>query len=197
MAAEQTKNICLTSRFEEALIYAVRLHKSQTRKGTEIPYIAHLLGVAALVLEDGGGEDDAVAALLHDAVEDQGGLETLEEIRARFGRRVATIVEGLTDTYVKPKPPWRKRKLQYITHLKNATDEVRQVSLADKLHNARAILATLREEGDNTWNRFTGGKAGTLWYYRTLVTVFRQGGSDFMSEELERVVSQIEELTAP
>src|SRR3990170_6976315 len=120
MAAEQTKNICLTSRFEEALIYAVRLHKSQTRKGTEIPYIAHLLGVAALVLEDGGGEDDAVAALLHDAVEDQGGLETLEEIRARFGRRVATIVEGLTDTYVKPKPPWRKRKLQYITHLKNA-----------------------------------------------------------------------------
>jgi (p)ppGpp synthase/HD superfamily hydrolase len=184
----------LTSRFEEALRYANRLHSTQNRKGTDIPYVAHLLGVTALVLEDGGDEDEAIAALLHDAVEDQGGLEILNEIRSQFGERVASIVDGLTDAYTEPKPPWQQRKEAYIEHLRHATVEVRRVSLADKLHNVRALLRTLSQEGDETWDRFRGGKTGTLWYYRTLVQVFKSTGSDFMTTELERVVARIEQL---
>lgn len=196
MAVKKDTQTRLTSRFEEAFVYASRLHAKQNRKGTKIPYIAHLLGVTALVLENGGDEDEAVAALLHDAVEDQGGLRTLQEIRRRFGDRVADIVDGLTDTYSFPKPPWRERKITYIDHLRSASPEVRRVSLADKLHNARAILFTLQTEGEKTWERFHGGKSGTLWYYRTLVSVFQEGGSDFLTSELARVVSQIERLAA-
>ncbi len=196
MVRKEGSQTRLSSRFEEALIYASRLHAEQNRKGTNIPYIAHLLGVTALVLENGGDEDEAVAALLHDAVEDQGGLKTLQEIRRRFGDRVADIVDGLTDTYIHPKPPWRDRKNDYITHLRSASQEVRRVSLADKLHNARAILSTLQTEGEKTWERFHGGKSGTLWYYRTLVLIFQEGGSDFMTRELDRVVGQIERLAA-
>jgi (p)ppGpp synthase/HD superfamily hydrolase len=196
MAVKKGTQTRLTSRFEEAFIYASRLHAKQNRKGTKIPYIAHLLGVTALVLENGGDEDEAVAALLHDAVEDQGGLRTLQEIRRRFGDRVADIVDGLTDTYSFPKPPWRERKITYIDHLRSASPEVRRVSLADKLHNARAILFTLQSEGEKTWGRFHGGKSGTLWYYRTLVSVFQESGSDFLTSELARVVSHIERLAA-
>jgi (p)ppGpp synthase/HD superfamily hydrolase len=196
MAIKKSTQTMLTSRFEEAFIYASRLHAKQNRKGTKIPYIAHLLGVTALVLENGGDEDEAVAALLHDAVEDQGGLRTLQEIHRRFGDRVADIVDGLTDTYSFPKPPWRERKIYYIDHLRSASPEVRRVSLADKLHNARAILFTLQTEGEKTWDRFHGGKSGMLWYYRTLVSVFQEGGSDFLISELDRVVSQIERLAS-
>src|SRR5437588_8327976 len=130
----------LSTRFEEALVFATQLHREQTRKGTRIPYIAHLLGVTSIVLEHGGNEDEAIAALLHDAIEDQGGASTREEIRRQFGDRVVEIVDGCTDTDVMPKPPWRARKEAYLAHIIEATPSVRLVSAADKLHNARAIL---------------------------------------------------------
>ncbi len=141
----------LTRRFEEALSFAARLHEQQKRKGTDIPYVSHLLAVAAIVLEDGGDEDEAVAALLHDAVEDQGGKATLQVIRKRFGDRVAGIVAGYTDSDETPKPPWRERKEKYIAHLRHAPHEVLRVSVADKLHNARAILRDLRKHGERLW----------------------------------------------
>lgn len=184
----------LTSRFEEALGFAYRLHATQTRKGTSIPYIAHLLAVTALVISDGGDEDQAIAALLHDAVEDQGGLPTLQQIRSRFGERVARIVDGCTDAYGSPKPPWRERKERYLDHLKSAPPEVLRVSLADKLHNARSILRDLRQNGDDTWNRFHGGKSGTLWYYHTLVQVFQGKFESPMVAEFAQVVGEIESL---
>jgi (p)ppGpp synthase/HD superfamily hydrolase len=185
----------LTNRFEGALLYAIRLHAHQIRKGSRVPYISHLLGVTALVLEDGGNEDQAIAALLHDAVEDQGGLATLEDIRSRFGEHVATIVEGCTDAFTLPKPPWRERKETYIAHLRRAGVDVRRVSLADKLHNARTILVDLRRNGEVVWRRFNGGKGGTLWYYRSLVEVFQKIDHSPMVDELANVVAEIEKLS--
>jgi (p)ppGpp synthase/HD superfamily hydrolase len=191
---KETGKRMLTERFEEALVYAARLHVEQTRKGTTTPYISHLLGVTALVLEDGGDEDQAIAALLHDAVEDQGGQDTFIEIKRRFGERVAGIVEGVTDTFSNPKPPWRERKENYLAHLKHVSPEVRRVSLADKLHNARSILADLRIQGSTTWNRFKGGKEGTLWYYHSLLVEFQRHDSNWMVEELARVLDEIDRL---
>lgn len=184
----------LSTRFEEALIFATRLHREQMRKGTTIPYIAHLLGVTSIVLEHGGDEDEAIAALLHDAIEDQGGASTREEIRRRFGETVVAIVDGCTDAEVIPKPPWRARKEAYIAHIAHAAPSVRLVSVADKLHNARAILADYRELGNDLWKRFNGGKEGTLWYYRALVNAFRATGITPLIEELDRVISEIEQL---
>ena len=184
----------LTPRFEEALIFATQLHARQTRKGSQTPYVAHLLSVTGLVLEAGGDEDTAIAALLHDAVEDQGGLKTLAEIRHRFGERVAGIVESCSDTYTFPKPPWRRRKQAYLDHLPQASPEARLVSLADKLHNARSTLRDLYQEGDRVWDKFNGGKQGTLWYYRSLVEIFQQLEDNFLVAELARVVAQIEEF---
>lgn len=184
----------LSDRFPQALAYAFELHRYQTRKDTSIPYMAHLLGVTALILEDGGDEDQAIAALLHDAVEDQGGLATLEEIRRRFGDHVAEIVMGCTDSVTTPKPPWLARKRSYLEHLPAAPPAVVRVSLADKLHNARRILEVLRSEGDGVWARFKGGKDGTLWYYRALVETFRPLTTSPMLAELERVVTEIETL---
>src|SRR5579863_10171673 len=137
----------LTPRFEEALVCATQLHAEQTRKGTTIPYIAHLLAVTSIVLENGGNEDEAIAALLHDAIEDQGGAATREEIRRRFGNIVVTIGDGCTDAEVLPKPPWRARKEAYIAHLRHASSSVLLVSAADKLHNARTVLADYRVLG--------------------------------------------------
>ena len=182
----------LSNRFEEALVMATRLHGLQRRKGTDVPYVAHLLGVASLVLEGGGDEDQAIAALLHDAVEDQGGRRTLEEIRRRFGDRVAGIVEGCTDSDTVPKPPWRERKERYVDHIRHAPAEVRLVSAADKLHNARAILADLHRHGDAVWQRFTADRAGVLWYYRSLVTAFRETDTGYLADELDRVVTELE-----
>ena len=184
----------LTEKFEHALIYTLRLHRDQTRKGTKIPYFAHLMSVAALVLESGGDEEMAIAALLHDAVEDQGGTGTLVEIRELFGERVAMIVEGCTDAFESPKPPWRSRKEAYLDHLSTAPAEVRLVSLADKLHNARSILSDLLQNGIHTMNRFKGGVAGTVWYYQQLLGVFRQHNDSPMIDELDRVVSEIVSL---
>jgi (p)ppGpp synthase/HD superfamily hydrolase len=186
----------LSTRFEEALVFATQLHREQTRKGTRIPYIAHLLGVTSIVLEYGGDEDEAIAALLHDAIEDQGGASTREEIRRRFGETVVAIVNGCTDAEVIPKPAWRVRKESYIAHMAHASPSVRLVSAADKLHNARAILADYRVLGEALWTRFNGGKAGTLWYYRSLVSAFRATSMTSLVEELDRVVSEIERLAA-
>ena len=184
----------LTSRFEEALNFAVRLHAGQLRKGTKIPYAAHLLSVASIALQHGADEEEAIAALLHDAVEDQGGAKTREEIRRRFGERVEAIVDGCTDTDVTPKPPWKERKQAYIAHVGTASPSVRLISASDKLDNARAILADYRSVGESLWKRFHGGREGTLWYYRSLVETFRQAGSNALVEELDRVVTEIEHL---
>jgi (p)ppGpp synthase/HD superfamily hydrolase len=186
----------LSQRFQDALVYAAQLHASQVRKGSTTPYIAHLLGVTALVLESGGDEEQAIAALLHDAVEDQGGMKTLEIIRKRFGERVARIVDGCTDARQMPKPPWKARKEAYIEHLRSVPPDVRLVSLADKVHNARAILADLRTQGSLTWDKFNGGRQGTLWYYHSLVEVFQATGNDFLTGELKRVVGEIERLAS-
>lgn len=162
----------LTDRFDEALGYASRLHREQRRKGSDIPYVSHLLGVASIALEIGADEDQAIAALLHDAVEDQGGALRLAEIRARFGDRVARIVADCTDTDLEPKPPWRARKERYIAALATKPADSLLVSLADKTHNARAILDDLAVSGGAVWTRFTGGKDGSLWYYRALADAF-------------------------
>lgn len=182
-------------KFEEALVYAARLHRDQKRKGTDTPYVAHLLAVAAIVGENDGTEDEVIAALLHDAPEDQGGEERLEDIRARFGDLVAEIVAGCTDTYEEPKPAWRPRKEAYVRRMAFAPASVRLVSSADKLHNARSILTDLRSLGDELWYRFTGGREGTLWYYRALVEAYAAAGTNPLVEELDRVVQEIEALS--
>jgi (p)ppGpp synthase/HD superfamily hydrolase len=184
----------LGPRFLLALEFAAEKHKGQTRKASTIPYIAHLMGVASLVLEAGGDEDLAIAALLHDVVEDCGGAPMLKEVRRRFGSRVAKVVDGCTDADMYPKPPWRERKEKYITHLKTASASTRLVSASDKLHNAQAIVHNLREEGDEVWERFNAGKDGALWYYRSLVTAFREHGSSALIDELDRVVTEMERL---
>jgi (p)ppGpp synthase/HD superfamily hydrolase len=182
----------LSGKFTEALVYAATLHKAQIRKATQVPYISHLMAVSAIVLEYGGTEEEAIAALLHDAVEDQGGRPTLEAIRELFGAEVATIVEGCTDADVQPKPEWRPRKQAYLAHIPRASPSVRFVSAADKLHNATTILRDYSRLGDELWARFNGGKDGTLWYYRSLVEAYSSAGEHHLISELDRVVSQIE-----
>lgn len=179
-------------KFEEALIYATHVHAGQRRKGTGIPYITHLLAVAAIVGENGGTEDQVIAALLHDAPEDAGGEVRLEDIRLRFGDEVAEIVAGCTDTYEDPKPPWRERKEKYIKHLSEAPASIRLVSAADKLHNARSVLADYRAIGEDLWDRFTGRKDGTLWYYRAVADTLRKTDDRPIVAELDRVVAEME-----
>ena len=185
----------LSPKFDQALHYAVLIHAGQKRKGTEIPYLAHLLGVVSIALEHGANEDEAIGALLHDAAEDAGGRGRIEDIRHRFGDAVAEIVEGCTDSEVVPKPAWRKRKEDYIAHLPSASASVRLVSASDKLHNARAILRDYRRHGEELWSRFTGGKEGTLWYYRSLVDAFAAADNNELVDELDRMVSEIERLS--
>lgn len=186
----------ISNRYAEAFAYALELHRDQVRKGTNIPYVAHLLAVSGLVLEHGGSEDEAIAGLLHDAVEDCGGAPTLAEIKRRFGNEVAAMVEGCSDTDATPKPPWQKRKEDYVAHVRHASRSVRLVSAADKLHNARAILGDYRVLGEEVWSRFSGGRQGTLWYYRALVEAYRSASGDPTEErllgELDRVVSDLE-----
>ncbi len=186
----------LSSRFDDALLYAAQLHRTQQRKGSGVPYLAHLLAVTALVLENGGDEDAAIAALLHDAVEDQGGPATRTAIQARFGDTVAAIVDGCSDTDEIPKPPWQARKEAYIAHIADVSPAVRLVSAADKLHNARTVLAEYRQQGDALWAIFRGGKAGTLWYYRAMVTALRAAGATALVAELDRVVTELEQAVA-
>lgn len=191
MASEPTRPI-LTHRFEEALAFANQLHGQQVRKGTLIPYVSHVISVAAIVLEHGGDEHEAIAALLHDAVEDQGGKRVSDEIPRRFGDRVADVVAGCTDADEIPKPPWRQRKEAYLAHLGDAPASLRLVSAADKLHNARAIVADYRALGDDLWNRFNSTKSENLWYYRSLLQVFTTAGPSPLIDELARVVAELE-----
>lgn len=158
----------LSDRFVAALAYACQLHQAQTRKISQTPYVGHLLAVAALVLEHGGDEDEAIAALLHDSVEDQGGADTRAEIAQWFGERVARIVDAASDADELPKPPWKERKLAHVARLLAADHSTRLVLAADKLHNVRSLARDLRAHGAAVWESFSGGREGTLWYYRAM-----------------------------
>lgn len=195
----------LTPRFDAALTYASALHRPQARKGTDIPYVSHLLAVASLVLEHGGNETEAIAALLHDAIEDggefvPGGTQQVRaEIRERFGEEVLAIVEDCTDADTHPKPPYRKRKEDYIAHLLVAPPAARLVACADKLHNARCILADYRVHGERLWQRFnpdSGGRDGQLWYYGELVKAFADRGPESLASELTRTVTELKRMVA-
>lgn len=181
----------LTPRFDDAFQYASRVHASQTRKGTAAPYIGHLMGVASIVLDDGGQEDEAIGALLHDAVEDQGGRERLEEIRRRFGEGVARIVEDCTDSWESPKKPWPDRKRLYVEHARHLPGPSLRVSAADKVHNAYAILRDLRNVGEEVWTRFNAAPDDVLSYYETLVRAYREAGGGRLVDELDRIVRGI------
>ena len=181
----------LTGRFEEALIFAAHLHATQLRKGTEIPYFAHLMAVASLVITHGGDEDEVIAALLHDAVEDQG--VSLEQIQGRFGKQVAAVVDGCTDTDEVPKPPWRERKERYVQHLAPASRSVKLVAAADKLDNASAIIRDYRTYGREVWKRFRAGREEQLWFYRACVTALKDGPTSLVGE-LDAAVQQLERL---
>lgn len=185
----------LSPRFEQAMTYAAVIHSGQMRKGTSIPYLSHLLAVAGLVLEHGGDEDEAIAGLLHDAVEDAGGASRLADLRIRFGDCVAEIVLDCTDTDVTPKPPWRARKEAYIAHLAHVSASARLVSCCDKLHNCRTIVADLYQIGDRVWEKFTGKREGTLWYYASLLAEYRRlGVSKSLVDELARTIQAMDSL---
>jgi (p)ppGpp synthase/HD superfamily hydrolase len=182
----------LTSRFDEAFRYAHAVHGSQTRKGTAAPYIGHLIGVASIVLDDGGTEDEAIAALLHDAPEDHGGRSRLDEIRSRFGEAVSRIVEDCTDSWDTPKPPWIERKKAYIEHARHLSPPSLRVSAADKVHNSYAILRDLRNTGEEVWKRFNAGPDDVIAYYESLVRAYRQAGGGRLVDELDRIVRGIQ-----
>ncbi|HIK29867.1 MAG TPA: HD domain-containing protein [Oscillatoriales cyanobacterium M59_W2019_021] len=188
----------LTNRFSSALVYAHQLHLNQVRKGSNIPYISHLLSVAALVLEEGGDEDEAIAALLHDAVEDCGGAPISAEIRAKFGERVARLVRECTESETLPKPPWKERKQRYLEQLKDCDAGAYRIAIADKLHNARSTLREYRRQGDAVWQKFKGGKEGTLWFYRSILAIQppvdrseKAAASAQLIEELQQIVVEL------
>jgi (p)ppGpp synthase/HD superfamily hydrolase len=193
---ERQGKIELGPRFLRAFEFAAEKHKYQTRKASTIPYIAHLMGVASLVLEAGGDEDLAIAALLHDIVEDCGGAPMLTKVRRRFGSRVAKIVDGCTDADAYPKPPWRERKENYIARLREEDADTRLVSAADKLNNVRSILSDYREIGESVWSRFNGKRDGTLWYYRTLRDEFLRGKANRVTQDFALEVRKLEHLAA-
>lgn len=190
----------LGERFDRAFVRASELHRSDLRKGADVPYLSHLMSVAALVLEDGGDECEAIAALLHDALEDHGDRITADDLEAEFGPRVRVLVEACTDTPPNfsggRKPAWRPRKLDYIARVASGLVPTR-VSIADKLHNARSILRDHRLEEESVWDRFSVEKSETLWYYRRLAGAYRQAGAEgFMIEEFERVLGKLEKRAA-
>ncbi|MCV7281768.1 HD domain-containing protein [Mycolicibacterium flavescens] len=188
----------LGPKFQEALGYAAELHRTQTRKASDVPYIGHLLSVAGLVIEADGTETEAIAALLHDAAEDQGGEATLADIDDRFGAEVAGIVEECSDTVITPKPPWRERKENYIAHLNTVSDSAIRVSMADKLDNARAILRDYRRYGDPVWQRFsTDDPHEHLWHYRSLLEVYRRRSDSWIVDELARVIDTLTDEIGP
>ncbi len=186
----------LSPQFDQALHYAAIVHAGQLRKGTGVPYLAHLLGVASIALEYGANEEEAIAALLHDAVEDAGGQGRLADIRQRFGPVVAEIVAGCTDSDAPVKPPWRERKEAYLAHVAHAGTGTRLVSAADKLYNVRTILHHYRAHGEEVWRKFHGGREGTLWYHRAVTNAFRQGGTNELIAELDRAVTELEFLVS-
>lgn len=186
----------LGPRFARALELAYGLHAGQTRKGSGVPYFGHLLGVTSIVIETGASEDEAIAALLHDAVEDQGGRETLDRIRSEFGADVAEIVESCSDSLGDPKPPWKERKRAYLEHLEVASDSALKVSLADKLHNARTIVVDYRDVGEALWERFNAGRDEVLGYYRALAGIFSRRTPGALATELAVTVGELDSLVA-
>ena len=185
-------NSVLTASFQDALVYAAQVHDGHARKGSaQIPYLAHLMSVAALVLENDGDEEQAIAALLHDAIEDQGHRTSVAELRERFGDRVARIVEACSDTDQRPKPPWLGRKQAYIQRMEHEPQDVLLVALADKVHNARSTVADLRLHGDATWRKFGGTVEQQLWYYRSLSELFLRRMPSPLADELARLVDEI------
>ncbi len=184
----------LSDRFEKALQVAFRLHREQTRKDSHVPYLAHLLAVCATVMEHTENEDLMIAALLHDAAEDQGGDATLDEIRKAFGDSVADLVKACSDTLSTPKPPWKPRKQAYLEKIARASDQVLLITLADKIHNARSIERDYRRLGDRVWDRFNGGKSGTLWYYQSLAEILEDSPYPVLSGEFTRLVASIQSL---
>lgn len=186
----------LSERFDRALETASQLHREQVRKGTDIPYVSHLLGTCSIALEYGADDDQAIAALLHDVLEDVEPIEAARAEVAAFGPEVLRIVEGCSDTEERPKAPWRPRKEAYVARVPHEDGAIALVSASDKLHNARSILRDLRGHGDEVWSRFNAGREGQLWYYRKLVSAFR-ANSDHdpeLVDELERTVIEIERL---
>ena len=181
----------LTARFDEAFRYAHEVHRSQKRKGTDAPYIGHLMGVASIVLDDGGTEDEAIAALLHDAAEDHGGRGRLADVKARFGDAVAQIVEDCTDSWQTPKEPWNERKRAYVHHARRLARPSLRVSAADKVHNAYAILRDLRNSGERVWERFSAAPDDVMSYYEGLVRSYREAGGGPLVDELDRIVRGI------
>jgi (p)ppGpp synthase/HD superfamily hydrolase len=177
---------------QRAFRYAAAKHDGQTRKQSAVPYLSHLMAVSSLVLEAGGDEEMAIAALLHDVVEDCGGMPRLKEIRKQFGRRVARIVEGCTDSFGEPKPEWVERKKDYLREVRHADAETRLVSASDKLHNVRTILADYRQHGEAIWTRFNGKKEGTLWYYRALNDEYQRRNRNRITAELAIAVEELE-----
>lgn len=191
----------LNERFDEALVYAADLHRDQVRKGSDAPYISHLLGAASIAIELGADEDQAIAALLHDAVEDQGGKATLDAIRDRFGAHVASIVDACSDSEEEPKPPWRERKEAYLRSLDDKPADALLVSLADKTHNARAILDDLATAGRSVWERFTAGREGSLWYYEALAESFERllpgEGAARLRRTVDAIIALDRSIAAP
>jgi len=187
--------IILTQRFTEACSYMHQLHGKKNRKGTEIPYISHLLAAAVTVLENGSHEDEVIAALLHDAAEDEGGQPVLDEIERRFGPRVAMIVEHCSDTFEEKKPPWEERKKAYLEGLKKVEDpSILLVSIADKLHNARSILRDYNKIGEDLWKRFNANRADILCYYIKLHHIYLDNLNEHYPELVEELGEIIEEL---
>jgi (p)ppGpp synthase/HD superfamily hydrolase len=185
-----------SERLIQALGVAAQLHAAQRRKGSEIPYLSHLLGTCGIALDYGAQEDEAIAALLHDAIEDVQPTEDARAAVGAFGSEVLRIVEGCTDADTHPKPPWRERKEAYVAHVAELDAPILLVSAADKLHNSRSIVSDLRRFGPATWDRFTGGRDGSLWYYRALVTAFRANPAHphQLVDELDRTVTEMETL---
>ena len=178
--------------FDEALAFASDLHREQRRKGTAIPYVTHLLAVCSLALEMGADEDQAIAALLHDAVEDQGGAPRLFEIRARFGERVARIVADCSDwDGAGTRPQWRERKQAYLDGLATKPADSLLVVLADKTHNARAIVDDFATHGAALWDRFNAGRAEVLWYYGALAEAFSRSLPGAGAARLGKLVEQM------
>jgi len=191
----------LTDRFSSAVQLALQLHRHQKRKLSGVPYVGHLLRVAGMVLEYGGDEETAMAAVLHDAIEDQGGAEARELMRRQFGDRVVSIVDECSDTDQTPKPPWRQRKQRYLAHLAEASPSARLISAADKLDNLRSMLTSYRQSGEAIWEHFRGGRDGTLWYYQQVRDTLAQAGPAELADDLARAVAEFERVldqsTAP
>lgn len=183
-----------SERLDEAFALARRLHDGQTRKGSTTPYLSHVLAVAGIVSEYGGDEDQVIAALLHDTVEDQGGRPLLARLQAQFGERVAALVEACTDAFDHPKPPWKDRKLAYLARIPQAPHDARLIIAADKIHNLRSMIADYEQVGDRLWDRFTASREETMWYYGAVRDALRPDWNHPALLELQRTLATLRTL---